>query len=70
VATLGQQAKVFSADIYALIIGISLLASMIAPPVLKYLLDGLPAEPAGEEDEEMSHLYAVEATGHGPNDPE
>jgi Kef-type K+ transport system membrane component KefB len=71
VATLGQQAKVFSADIYALIIGMSLLTSVIAPPVLKYLLAGLPAEPAGEaEDEETCHLYAVEATGHGPNDPE
>jgi Kef-type K+ transport system membrane component KefB len=67
VATLGQQAKVFSGDTYALIIAMSLLTSVIAPPVLKRLLAGLPPEEgAGATDGDVCHLYAVEATGHGP----
>ena len=70
VATLGQQAKVFTGDTYALIIGMSLLTSVIAPPVLKKLLAGLPpAEPADDAGEDC-HLHAVEATGHGPCPPE
>lgn len=38
VAGLGQQAGVFSSVIYAVIIGMSLLTSVVAPPVLKLLL--------------------------------
>jgi Kef-type K+ transport system membrane component KefB len=38
VAGLGQQAGVFSPTIYAVIVGMSLLTSVIAPPVLKRLL--------------------------------
>lgn len=44
VAGLGQQAKVFPPTTYAVIIGMSLLTSMIAPPILKRLLS--EAEPA------------------------
>ncbi len=45
VASLGQQAGVFSARIYAIIIAMSLLTSVIAPPVLKALLANTPREP-------------------------
>lgn len=75
VASLGQQAGVFTGTTYALIIGMSLLTSVIAPPVLKSLLAGsagagdpnseLPAgggEPGA--DDETSHLFTVEETGH------
>jgi len=65
VASLGQQARVFGGDTYALIVAMSLLTSVLAPPVLKRLLCGLPPEPRDGEGE-ACHLYAVEATGHGP----
>ena len=61
VASLGQQAGVFSETIYAVIIAMSLITSIIAPPVLKVLLSGAPLEP---NDEEVSHLVSVEETGH------
>lgn len=38
VAGLGQHAGVFSPTIYAIIVGMSLLTSVIAPPILKVLL--------------------------------
>lgn len=38
VASLGLQARLFSSEIYALIIAMSLLTSIIAPPVLKILM--------------------------------
>ena len=44
VASLGQQAGVFSGRIYAVIIAMSLLTSVIAPPVLKMLLANAPPE--------------------------
>lgn len=54
VAGLGQQAGVFSPAIYAVIIGMSLLTSIVAPPVLKALLRK-PATPASvEKNEETS----------------
>jgi Kef-type K+ transport system membrane component KefB len=63
VATLGQNAKVFDDRLYALIIAMSLLTSVIAPPILKRQLAGSPPEaPNPDED---SDLYHVEATGHG-----
>lgn len=40
VASLGKQAEVFSNSIYAVIIAMSLLTSVIAPPLLKVLLAG------------------------------
>lgn len=45
VASLGQQAGVFSGRIYGLIIAMSLLTSVIAPPILKALLANAPPEP-------------------------
>ena len=61
VASLGQQAGVFSETLYAVIIAMSLLTSIIAPPVLKALLAGAPPEPG----DDVSHLVSVEETGHG-----
>lgn len=63
VASLGRGAGVFDNTVYALIIAMSLLTSVIAPPILKRQLAGLPKEKPAEEDD--SELYRVEATGHG-----
>ena len=60
IASLGQQAGVFSGTTYALIIAMSLLTSMIAPPVLKVLLAGAPPEDLPD----ASLLVPVEETGH------
>jgi Kef-type K+ transport system membrane component KefB len=60
VASLGLQAGVFSETIYAVIIAMSLLTSVFAPPVLKLLLSGMPSEP----EEDSSLLISVEETGH------
>ncbi len=69
VASLGQQAGVFSGTTYAIIIAMSLLTSMIAPPVLGALLKRAasePTSPSGEDDEEdVSYLADVDETGHG-----
>jgi Kef-type K+ transport system membrane component KefB len=43
VASLGLQARLFSSEIYALIIAMSLLTSIIAPPALKALMKEPPA---------------------------
>jgi Kef-type K+ transport system membrane component KefB len=63
VGSLGLSAGVFSATIYAVIIAMSLLTSVIAPPLLKALIPK-----AGEGDltldEYDSRLLAVEETGH------
>jgi len=66
VASLGQRAGVFESGTYALIIAMSLVTSVIAPPLLKSLLARTPAPPADDETEpaDTSHLLAVEATGH------
>ena len=61
VASLGQQAGVFSGRIYAIIIAMSLLTSVIAPPVLKALLTHAPPEPP--EPEEAATLGDAEAIG-------
>ncbi len=45
IAGLGQQAGVFPPTIYAVIVGMSLLTSVIAPPVLKALLKEPPPPP-------------------------
>ena len=60
VASLGLQAAVFSETLYAVIIAMSLLTSVIAPPVLKALFSGEKPEP----HEDVSHLIGVEETGH------
>lgn len=64
VASLGQQAGVFSGSVYAIIIAMSLLTSVLAPPVLKTLLAGLPPAPKTEDGDETSYLFEVEETGH------
>ncbi|RYG67627.1 cation:proton antiporter, partial [bacterium] len=51
VASLGRQADVFNNEIYALIIAMSLLTSIITPPVLKWQLDGLPSVSTSEAAE-------------------
>jgi Kef-type K+ transport system membrane component KefB len=61
VAALGKNAGLFSDYIYALIIAMSLLTSVIAPPILKRQLAGLPAEDGPDTD---SELLRVEGTGH------
>lgn len=71
VASLGRSAGIFNSEIYALIVAMSLLTSVIAPPILTYLLkdaplpEGLAAEIAGPDEEDVSLLYSVEETGHG-----
>jgi len=45
VASLGKQAGVFNETIYALIIAMSLITSIIAPPILKLLLKREKSEP-------------------------
>ena len=62
VAALGKNSGVFNDYIYALIIAMSLLTSIIAPPILKKQLVGLPPEKAPDDD---SKLHSVEGTGHG-----
>ena len=63
VATLGQNAGLFDARMFALLVAMSLLTSMIAPPILKRQLKDAPREhPAPDAD---SELWKVEATGHG-----
>ncbi|PQV63387.1 transporter, CPA2 family [Abditibacterium utsteinense] len=63
VASLGRGAGVFDNRIYALIIAMSLLTSVVTPPFLKKQLAGLPPEnPAPDED---NSLYKVQETGHG-----
>ena len=68
VASLGQQAGVFTGATYAIIIAMSLLTSVIAPPVLKRLLAGSPSEDSPQRPEEAgadpSLLVPVEETGH------
>jgi Kef-type K+ transport system membrane component KefB len=44
VAGLGERAGVFPPTTYAVIVGMSLLTSVIAPPVLEGVMRGLPAE--------------------------
>jgi Kef-type K+ transport system membrane component KefB len=66
IASLGQQAGIFTGPTYAIIIGMSLLTSMIAPPILGVLLRSEPHEPlTSEPDEEPSHLIGVDETGYG-----
>jgi Kef-type K+ transport system membrane component KefB len=60
VASLGQQAGVFTDTTYAIIIAMSLLTSVIAPPALKALLAGVPPE----STEDAPFLTSVEETGH------
>jgi Kef-type K+ transport system membrane component KefB len=60
VASLGLQAGVFSGNMYTLIIAMSLLTSVIAPPVLSVLLGGKNLEPSP---------LRVEGLGDGKSPP-
>lgn len=66
VASLGRSSKVFSDEVFALIIAMSLLTSIIAPPVLKLLFARLPR--GGDDanaEAEHSLLSDVDEAGHG-----
>lgn len=69
VASLGQSAGVFSGRIYAIIIAMSLLTSVIAPPILKALLANSPTDAddatdeSQEDDSEGGHLLRVDECG-------
>lgn len=63
VASLGKQAGVFNGQIYAIIIAMSLLTSIIAPPILGKLLENAPPEP-NDPDFEASSLVAVDESGY------
>lgn len=72
IASLGRDAKLFDNKTYSLIVAMSLLTAIIAPPLLKHFLKTAPspAESDGDtdatepEDEDVSLLYGVEETGH------
>lgn len=70
VASLGRSAGIFNDTIYALIVAMSLLTSIIAPPILTHLMkdapppEGTEAESISTDDEDVSLLYSVEETGH------
>lgn len=65
IASLGQQAGIFTGATYAIIIGMSLLTSVIAPPVLSALLAGEPHDTSAPyTEDDTSHLIGVEETGH------
>jgi Kef-type K+ transport system membrane component KefB len=65
VASLGMGAGVFTGEIYAIIISMSLLTSIIAPPLLSMLLKNAPPDAPGHGDEiTPSPLLVAEETGH------
>jgi Kef-type K+ transport system membrane component KefB len=65
VASLGQSAGVFSGTTYAIIIAMSLLTSIAAPPVLKALFAGDRDDDTGGEADEVRHLTRVDESGLG-----
>lgn len=71
IASLGRDAKLFDDKIYSLIVAMSLLTAIIAPPLLKRFLKNTPPPDSDDtgtatdpEDEDVSLLYGVEETGH------
>ena len=64
VASLGLAAGVFSAQIYAIIIAMSLLTSIIAPPILGMLMKREPPEETTDDDDDVSNLIAVDESGY------
>lgn len=62
IASLGQKLNVFPSQTYSVIIAMSLLTSIIAPPVLKQLMADLPKETSTEAEDSL--LIQVEETGH------
>lgn len=67
VAALGKNAGIFNDYVYALIIAMSLLTSIIAPPILKKQLAGLPPQEnaLNNDDNNHSELHNGEETEHG-----
>jgi Kef-type K+ transport system membrane component KefB len=65
IASLGRALGVFDAVLYAEIIIMSLVTSMVTPPVLKQLLKGLKDEPykISSPKEEDSYLFQVDESG-------
>jgi Kef-type K+ transport system membrane component KefB len=59
IASLGQQAGIFTSQMYAIIIGMSLLTAVIAPPVLELLLKGRSAA-AGRPSAAAEHPPTIE----------
>lgn len=66
VATLGRGAGVISDDLFSILVAMSLLTSVLAPPVLKVLLANAGEPDADETGEEATDvgLMRVEETGH------
>ena len=66
VASLGRAAGVFDNTMFALIVAMSLLTSVIAPPILTHLLKNAPPPDTDTvpDEEDVSALYGVEETGH------
>jgi Kef-type K+ transport system membrane component KefB len=64
IASLGLSAGVFSNTMYAVIIAMSLLTSVIAPPLLKALLPASEGEVDPANGDDTSLLIPVEETGH------
>jgi Kef-type K+ transport system membrane component KefB len=61
VASLGLSAKVFSEQLFAIVVAMSLLTSVLAPPVLKALM----SDGHQDEGEEPSHLSRIDESGFG-----
>ena len=62
VATLGRGAGVIPDGLFGVLVAMSLLTSMLAPPLLKVLLAGGPPPPPGSDED--PGLIRVEETGH------
>ena len=66
VASLGKSAGVFSDQLFAIIVAMSLLTSVIAPPVLKALMAPVDGEgDPSHKGEEPSPLIKVDEAGLG-----
>jgi Kef-type K+ transport system membrane component KefB len=66
VAALGRTSGIFNDQVFALIVAMSLITSVLAPPILKRLLANLPPdEPTPEETEETNQSLLVRVDGSG-----
>jgi Kef-type K+ transport system membrane component KefB len=75
IAALGQKAGVFGASIYAQIIAMSLLTSIVAPPILAVLLKNSPesegdADVGADDISDESLLSAVDSSGYASTVPD
>jgi Kef-type K+ transport system membrane component KefB len=66
VASLGEQAGVFSPQTYAVIVGMALLTSVVAPPALKRLMSEEAAQTIVSDDVNSEGGLLVEASGGEP----